>query len=153
MPDVCWVPRGVCLSCVMELRAVCPGADTQVVSWGGWADSHVTPAGEAEAKLSEAVCCLKSAIRSMPIVQHLDKVFSLYLLNPVLLNVIAKCYGCLEVLLFFFDCTAIYMQQKKGSLPEILEDSLSWNVYTIYFLLEIGMSFERYVLLTLRVLA
>jgi len=38
----------------------------------------------------------------MPIVQHLDKVFSLYLLNPVLLNVIAKCYGCLEVLLFFF---------------------------------------------------
>ena len=57
----------------------------------------------------------------MPIVQHLDKVFSLYLLNPVLLNVIAKCYGCLEVLLFFF----FYMQQKKGSLPEILEDSLS----------------------------
>lgn len=54
---------------------------------------------------------------------------------------------------FFFGCTAIYMQQKKGSLPEILEDSLSWNVYTIYFLLEIGMSFERYVLLTLRVLA
>lgn len=59
----------------------------------------------------------------MPIVQHLGKVFSLYLLSPVLLNVIAKCYGCLEVLLFF-DCTAIYMQQKKGSLPEILEDSL-----------------------------
>jgi len=57
-------------------------------------------------------------------VQHSDKVFSLELLHPVLLNVLAKCNGCLERLPFA-DHTTIYVQQKRGSLPEILEDSLS----------------------------
>ena len=56
--------------------------------------------------------------------QHSDKVFSLELLHPVLLNVLAKCNGCLERLPFA-DHTTIYVQQKRGSLPEILEDSLS----------------------------
>lgn len=56
--------------------------------------------------------------------QHSGKVFSLYLLHPIPLNVLAKCNGCLETLPFA-DHTTIYIEPKRGSLPEILEDSLS----------------------------
>lgn len=56
--------------------------------------------------------------------QHLGKDFSLELLHPILLNVLAKCNGCLEMLPFA-DHTTIYIQQKRDSLPEILKDSLS----------------------------
>lgn len=56
--------------------------------------------------------------------QHSGKVFSLQLLHPILLNVLAKCNGCLETLPFA-DHTTIYVQQKTGLLPETSEDSLS----------------------------
>lgn len=48
------------------------------------------------------------SICKMPIVQHSGKFFSLYLPHPILFNVIAKCYGCLEALPFA-DCTTIYI--------------------------------------------
>lgn len=50
--------------------------------------------------------------------------------------------GCLETLPFA-DHTTIHTQYKRGSLPDILEDNLSQNVYAIYFLLEIAMSLGR----------
>lgn len=86
-----------------------------------------------------SICCLcKLALRNCA---ALRQFFSLKMLNPILLKVLASTMAALK------HCLSLTVQQFihsiRGSLPEILEDSLSQSVYPIYFLLEIAVSFGR----------